>query len=135
MLDRLQRDGAPVTVAGLARAAGVARSWIYTQPDLLARITTERPDTAPAATDRTGASDESWQRRLELAHQRIKQLSEDRQLRDPTRHRTRSTPSQTDHRVKDTVHDANLQLMTDTDAGDPGEQLFTSRSDYWGAVP
>ena len=82
-LDRLQRDGAPLTVAGLARAAGVARSWIYTQPDLLARITTERPDTRPETTDRTGASDESWQRRIELAHQRIKQLSEEnRQLRD-----------------------------------------------------
>jgi hypothetical protein len=82
-LDRLQQDDAPVTVAGLARAAGVARSWIYTQPDLLARITTERPDTQPATTDRKGASDESWQRRIELAHQRIKQLSEEnRQLRD-----------------------------------------------------
>jgi len=82
-LNRLQRDDAPVTIAGLARAAGVARSWIYTQPDLLARITTERPDARPAATDRTRASDESWQRRIELAHQRIKQLSEEnRQLRD-----------------------------------------------------
>ena len=45
---------APTTVTGLARAAGVARSWIYTQPDILARIrassaaTTERP-TAPDA--------------------------------------------------------------------------------------
>jgi hypothetical protein len=82
-LDVLQQDDAPVTVAGLARAAGVARSWIYTQPDLLARITTERPETRPETTDRTGASDESWQRRIELAHQRIKQLSEEnRQLRD-----------------------------------------------------
>jgi hypothetical protein len=82
-LDVLQQDDAPVTVAGLARAAGVARSWIYTQPDLLARITTERPETRPETTDRTGASDESWQRRIELAHQRIKQLSgENRQLRD-----------------------------------------------------
>jgi hypothetical protein len=109
-LDRLQRDDAPVTVAGLARAAGVARSWIYTQPDLLARITTERPDTRPATTDRKGASDESWQRRIELAHQRIKQLSEEnRQLR----HRTRSTPSRTDHRVKDTVYDTSPQRAHD----------------------
>ncbi|MGH3674620.1 MAG: DUF6262 family protein, partial [Mycobacterium sp.] len=82
-LDRLQQEDAPVTVAGLARAAGVARSWIYTQRDLLARITTERPDTRSVATDRTRASDESWRRRIELAHQRIKQLSdENRQLRD-----------------------------------------------------
>jgi hypothetical protein len=82
-LDRLHRDGAPVTVAGLARAAGVARSWIYTQPDLLARITTERADVGTATNNRTRASDESWRRRIELAHQRIKQLSEEnRQLRD-----------------------------------------------------
>jgi hypothetical protein len=82
-LDRLLQDDAPVTVAGLARAAGVARCWIYTQPDLLARIITERRDTRPAATDCTRASDESWQRRIELAHHRIKQLSdENRQLRD-----------------------------------------------------
>lgn len=83
MLDMMQRDGAPVSVAGLARAAGVARSWIYTQPDLLARIAAERPDIRPAAANRTRASDASWQRRIELAHQRIKQLSEEnRQLRD-----------------------------------------------------
>jgi hypothetical protein len=25
----------PITVAGLARVAGVSRSWLYTQPDLL----------------------------------------------------------------------------------------------------
>jgi hypothetical protein len=81
-LDRLQRDGVSVTVAGLARAAGVARSWIYTQPDLLARLTTEHPRRRPASTDRTRASDESWQRRIELAHQRIQQLTEEnRQLR------------------------------------------------------
>jgi Family of unknown function (DUF6262) len=78
-LDRLQRAGASDTVAGLARAAGVARSWIYTQPDLLARITTEHSPTRP---DRTRASDESWQRRIKVANQRIKQLTEEnRQLR------------------------------------------------------
>lgn len=81
-LDRLQRDGESVTVAGLARAAGVARSWIYTQPDLLARINTEHLSTRQAPTDRKRASDESWQRRIDLAHQRIQALAEEnRQLR------------------------------------------------------
>lgn len=42
-LAALDRDPAPVTVSGLARAAGVARSWIYTQPDILARIRAARP--------------------------------------------------------------------------------------------
>ena len=64
----------------LAKAAAVARSWIYTQPDLMERIaaTPERP--ANSAPTRT--TDESWQRRLELAHQRIKDLTEEnKQLR------------------------------------------------------
>ncbi|WP_168699660.1 transposase [Gordonia paraffinivorans] len=37
-LDALNTRPSPTTMAGLARAAGVARSWIYTQPDILARI-------------------------------------------------------------------------------------------------
>lgn len=77
---QLEADNAPVTVTALAKAASVARSWIYTQPDLIERIATasEHP-TAPAPTRTT---DESWQRRLELAHQRIKALTEEnKQLR------------------------------------------------------
>ena len=76
----LEGDGIHVTVTSLAKAASVARSWIYTQPDLMERIATasERP-TKPAPTRTT---DESWQRRLELAHQRIRALTEEnKQLR------------------------------------------------------
>jgi hypothetical protein len=79
-LDKLETDGTQVTVTALARAAGVARSWIYTQPDLMDRITAapERPAKSPP----TRTTDESWQRRLELAHQRIKDLTEEnKQLR------------------------------------------------------
>jgi hypothetical protein len=79
-LGKLEADGARITVTALAKAAGVARSWIYTQPDLMERIaaTPERP--ANSAPTRT--TDESWQRRLELAHQRIKDLTEEnKQLR------------------------------------------------------
>lgn len=78
-LDRLQSTGATVTVAGLARSAGVARSWIYTQPDLLDRINAQPSSTRAAAKPRTRASEESWQRRIELAHQRIKELTEENQ--------------------------------------------------------
>lgn len=82
-LDKLEQDGTPLTVAGLARAAGVARSWIYTQPDLIARINTGRPSIRSAENSLTRASEESWQRRIELAHTRIKQLMEEnRQLRE-----------------------------------------------------
>jgi|SRR5215207_7825364 len=78
-LDHLQNTGTAITVAGLARSAGVARSWIYTQPDLLNRINTQPPSSRPAATPRTCSTDESWQRRIELAHQRIKELTEENQ--------------------------------------------------------
>jgi hypothetical protein len=79
-LAKLEAEDTPVTVTALAKAAGVARSWIYTQPDLMDRIAAapERPvNSAPTRT-----TDESWQRRLELAHQRIKDLTEEnKQLR------------------------------------------------------
>ena len=37
-LAKLEADGTRVTVTALAKAARVARSWIYTQPDLMERI-------------------------------------------------------------------------------------------------
>jgi predicted regulator of amino acid metabolism with ACT domain len=37
-LDKLQADGAEISITALAKAAGVARSWIYTQPDLIEQI-------------------------------------------------------------------------------------------------
>lgn len=79
-----------VTVAGLARRAGVSRSWLYTQPELRERIEQlrqhNRDQTAPAAnasnTD-TRASTDSLRRRLELAHEHIAQLrTENHELRD-----------------------------------------------------
>jgi hypothetical protein len=76
-----------VTVARLAAAAGVSRSWIYTQPQLveqierLARTQPHVPSTDRPAAQR--ASSASLQRRLDLAHQRVRQLTEENeQLRD-----------------------------------------------------
>jgi Family of unknown function (DUF6262) len=76
-----------VTVARLAAAAGVSRSWIYSQPQLLERIEAlagtrpHVPSTGRPAAQR--ASSASLQRRLELAHQRVRQLSEENEhLRD-----------------------------------------------------
>lgn len=83
-LEEFHQDGRPASVTGLARAAGVSRSWIYTQPDLLQQLqrhnqTARKPRRGPAER----ASDASLNRRLELAHQRIRQLAEDNQrLRD-----------------------------------------------------
>jgi hypothetical protein len=74
-LAKLEADRKRVNVTALAKAAGVARSWIYTQPDLMERIAAT-PD-HPAKPLPTRTTDESWQRRLELAHQRIKDLTEE----------------------------------------------------------
>jgi septal ring factor EnvC (AmiA/AmiB activator) len=76
-----------VTVARLAAAAGVSRSWIYTQPQLVEQIESlARTRPHVASTDRPAAqraSSASLQRRLELAHQRVRQLSEENErLRD-----------------------------------------------------
>ena len=77
---KLEADGTHITITALARAAGVARSWIYTQPDLMERIAATPAH--PAKPSPTRTTDESWQRRLELAHQRIKDLTEEnKQLR------------------------------------------------------
>jgi hypothetical protein len=83
-LEEFHREGRPISVAELARAAGVSRSWIYTQPDVLQQLqghnqTARKPRRGPAER----ASDASLHRRLELAHQRIRQLAADNQrLRD-----------------------------------------------------
>ena len=37
-LRELDRGGTPVTFAGVAHAAGVSRSWLYTQPDISGQI-------------------------------------------------------------------------------------------------
>ena len=87
-LDRLATAGEPISVARVAAVASVSRSWLYTQPELLDRIETlrqKRP--APAEADRgpadQRASNTSLIRRLELAHQRLGQLTEENQrLRD-----------------------------------------------------
>jgi hypothetical protein len=62
-----------ITVSVLAQRAGVSRSWLYTQADLLAQIRAERPrrTTVPAVPARQAASDSSLRQRLQLAHQRI----------------------------------------------------------------
>ena len=106
-LAELQRTDQPISVAGLARAAGVARSWIYTQPDLLdaIRATSNTPaGTRPAITRST---DDSWNQRLTLAHGRIRDLTaENRALREQLArvhgqlrvYRTTKTPSTTQTR-------------------------------------
>ena len=47
-LRELDRAGAPVTFAGVAQAAGVSRSWLYTQPDISSQIRRPREKTHDA---------------------------------------------------------------------------------------
>jgi hypothetical protein len=72
------RTGHPTTVAGLAKTAGVSRSWLYTQPDLIAAI--RRLQQRQPSPDRNGpqpASVTSLRQRLDTALARIKQLRAD----------------------------------------------------------
>jgi len=78
------RTGANVSVALVAHSAGVSRSWIYEQADLLAEIDRLRERTAkvpiPVA---QRASDESTRQRLDAACGEIRRLqAENAMLRD-----------------------------------------------------
>ena len=78
-LRELDRAGAPVTFAGVAQAAGVSRSWLYTQPDISDQIRRLRGKTDDADTIPAGqrATDASLRARLTAALDRNKQLADD----------------------------------------------------------
>ena len=81
-LRELDRAGTAVTFAGVARAAGVSRSWLYTQPDISGQIRRLRKSTdgagsvgaIPAA---QRATDASLRTRLTAALDRNKQLADE----------------------------------------------------------
>jgi hypothetical protein len=86
-LREFDASGAEVTFEAVATAAGVSRSWLYTQPDLRAEIqrlrAASRRTPGTAIPDRQRASDASLLRRLEAANQRSRQLvEENKRLRD-----------------------------------------------------
>ena len=81
-LRELDRSGTPVTFAGVGRAAGVSRSWLYTQPDISAQIRRLRQSTSSAGS--AGAipagqrpTDASLRARLAGALDRNKQLADE----------------------------------------------------------
>ena len=86
-LREAEKSGTPVTFDAVATAAGVSRSWLYTQPDLRAEIerlraASQRAPGGPVPI-RQRASDASLLRRLEAANTRSRQLAEEnRRLRD-----------------------------------------------------
>jgi hypothetical protein len=80
-LRELDRAGAPVTFATLAAAAGVSRSWLYTQPDIRSQVqqirdSTSRPRTAAVPAGQR-AADASLRARLTASLQRNQQLADE----------------------------------------------------------
>jgi len=73
-LRELDRAGAPVTFAGVAQAAGISRSWLYTQPDISSHIRRLR-EKADGAGQR--ATETSLRARLTAALDRNKQLADE----------------------------------------------------------
>jgi Family of unknown function (DUF6262) len=81
-LHELDRAGDPVTFAGVAKAAGISRSWLYTQPDIRSHIRQLREKTdgagsagAVPAGQRT--TEASLRARLTVALDRNKQLADE----------------------------------------------------------
>jgi hypothetical protein len=76
--DRLRK---PVTVLGIAKAAGVSASWIYTQPEVFAAIRRRRDEAGrretmrPLPAERAGLS--SQQKRIELLASKLRQVADD----------------------------------------------------------
>jgi hypothetical protein len=75
-LRELQNKGGAVTFEAVAAAAGVSRSWLYTQADLRADITALRDDRPqqPRAS-RSSASTDSLRARLNASLERNRELS------------------------------------------------------------
>ena len=76
-IEALDRAGTPITFTAVANAAGVSRSWLYTQPDLndtitrLRHTTTSIGTTIPAA---QRATTDSLRARLDAARNEIRHL-------------------------------------------------------------
>ena len=81
-LRELDRAGTPVTFTGVGRAAGVSRSWLYTQPDIASQIRrlrqkTDDADSAGAVPAGQRPTDASLRARLTAALGRNKQLADE----------------------------------------------------------
>jgi hypothetical protein len=81
-LRELDRAGVPVTFAGVAKTAGISRSWLYTQPDISSQIRRLRQATTAAGSAggvpaAQRSTDTSLRTRLASALERNKQLADD----------------------------------------------------------
>ena len=82
-LRELNHRGTPVTFAGVAQAAEISRSWLYTQPDISGQIRSLREKTHGAGSAGTvpgqaqRATEASLRARLTAALDRNKQLADE----------------------------------------------------------
>jgi hypothetical protein len=78
-LRELDLAGTPVTFAGVAQAAGVSRSWLYTQPGISSQIRRLRKSKDGTGSVPSGqrATDASLRARLAAALDRNKQLADE----------------------------------------------------------
>ncbi|MDF9279275.1 DUF6262 family protein [Arthrobacter sp. EH-1B-1] len=77
-LRELQNQGCAVTFEAVAAAAGVSRSWLYTQTDLRADIVGLRGDRPQQRrANRSSASTESLRIRLKASLERNRELSKE----------------------------------------------------------
>lgn len=76
-LRELQNQGGAVTFEAVAAAAGVSRSWLYTQADLRADIVGLRDGNRPRqpSASRSSASTESLRARLNASLERNRELT------------------------------------------------------------
>lgn len=75
-----ERSGAPITLTGLARNAGVSRAWFYAQPGLRSRLQpllTSGPAAGAPIPDSQRASDASLRSRLMLGLRRNQDLTKE----------------------------------------------------------
>lgn len=73
----LQRAGSGVTFAAVAKSSGVARSWLYDQPEIRQLIARLRRTAPPPAANNDRASTESLRRMTEGLHLELGRLREE----------------------------------------------------------
>ena len=82
----LGRSADPITFCGVARVAGVSRSWLYRQPDLRGQIEQLRQSARPGSSrvpPIQRASDESNRQKLKIYREELARLqAENRDLRE-----------------------------------------------------
>ena len=113
-LHDLEANGGAVTITAIAAKARVSRAWLYAQTDLRQRLNALRDRTGTTPTAAEPSTNASLRSRLTLAHQRIRELTDDNQhLRDQiARLHGQLRTAKLGALVTDTVHDTGALLTT-----------------------